>query len=79
MSVREGADAMSRSEGSADESGAARKVQRTGFADNHDPDAPGGEGDFAEEHSDTTFAGETADGPEHAREPDQPRGRDGLG
>ncbi|GII22962.1 hypothetical protein Pme01_25590 [Planosporangium mesophilum] len=31
---------------------------------------------YPDEHSDTTFAGETADGPEHAREPDQPKGRD---
>jgi hypothetical protein len=52
------------------------EVKRTGFADNYGAEA---EGDFAEEHEDTTFADDTADGPEHAREPDQPRGRDGLG
>jgi hypothetical protein len=60
-------------------------VERTGFVDNidadpeADPEAGDVGADFADEHSDTTFAGETADGPEHAREPDQPRGRDGLG
>jgi hypothetical protein len=66
------------------------EVERTGFAD-VDPttdvdslttvdltDDPT-DADFAAEHSDTTFADETADGPEHAREPDQPKGRDGLG
>jgi hypothetical protein len=51
-------------------------VEQTGFADNYGPDD---DVDFAEEHEDTTFADETADGPEHAREPDEPRGRDGLG
>jgi hypothetical protein len=34
--------------------------------------------DFADEHDDTTLADETVDGPEHAREPDQPRGRAGM-
>jgi hypothetical protein len=57
------------------------EVERTGFADNVDPPAGDdpADADFAAEHSDTTFADEMADGPEHAREPDQPRGRDGLG
>jgi hypothetical protein len=53
------------------------EVDRTGFAD--DAEVGDEQADFAGEHDDTSFAGDTADGPEHAREPDQPKGRDGLG
>ncbi|MFF5234958.1 hypothetical protein [Dactylosporangium sp. NPDC000521] len=35
-------------------------------------------GDFSEEHQDTTFADETAGGPEHAEEPESPDGRAGM-
>ncbi|NJC71739.1 hypothetical protein HC031_18730 [Planosporangium thailandense] len=50
-------------------------VDKTGFSEDADP---GAAGDFADEHSDTTFADEVADGPEHARDPDEPEGREGL-
>jgi hypothetical protein len=49
------------------------QVQRTGFADNVDENA-----DFAGEHDDTAVDDESEDGPEHAREPDQPDDHGGL-
>jgi hypothetical protein len=49
------------------------KVDRTGFADNEEEQE-----DFAGEHDDTSFEGDTDDGPEHAREPDQPDDHGGL-
>ena len=36
------------------------------------------DGDFAEEHRDTTFADEVPGGPEHAEEPESPEGRAGM-
>jgi hypothetical protein len=44
------------------------EVDRTGFADNAEVEQE----DFAGEHDDTSFVDEVKDGPEHAREPDQP-------
>lgn len=40
-------------------------------------DEPDG-ADFAEEHQDSTLAGEVAGGPEHAPEPESPDGRAGM-
>ncbi|MEN3310610.1 MAG: hypothetical protein V7603_6812 [Micromonosporaceae bacterium] len=36
------------------------------------------DGDFAEEHTKPTYADEVPDGPEHARDPDSPRGLAGA-
>jgi hypothetical protein len=51
--------------------------------DFRDPDrfpegVPEDEGDFADEHSDTTLADQLTGGPESANEPETPRGRAGM-
>jgi hypothetical protein len=50
-------------------------VEWPGFGDSLDP---ADVGDFASEHDDMTLAYELPDGPEHAREPDEPRGLAGM-
>lgn len=43
-----------------------------------DPRDTADTGDFAADHDDTTLVDELVDGPEHARDPDEPRGRAGM-
>ncbi len=53
------------------------EVDRTGFSDDADL-VDDEQGDFAEEHDDESFADNVPDGPERARESDQPKGLAGL-
>jgi hypothetical protein len=48
------------------------------FQSTADGSLPDADPDFADEHTDTTFADELEGGPEGAREPESPRGLSGM-